>query len=121
MVNNNQHNIYEVGEWREDKENYWYASIYVAGDINTAQEVCRELCFPNGLCVTIESVKYIYAGGCEEGFRVGMIQYPPFPWDTNALYNKAVKVGKTLAERNYQWSFTIVTPNGIFFHSRRRR
>jgi len=121
MENNTKHNQYEIGEWREDEVKTWWAYIYIAGDISPSEIKCRELCFPKGLCVTIEPVKYIYAGGAEEGFRVGMIQYPPFPEDEEILYEKAITVGRSLAELNYQWSFTIVTPNGIFFHSRRRK
>ena len=111
---------YEVGQWREEKADSWWAHIYIGGDISVAKAKCRELCFPSGLCVTVEPITYIYAGGSEDGYRLGMIQYPPYPESESSLYEKAVMVGKTIAEANCQWSFTIVTPNGNFFHSRKQ-
>jgi hypothetical protein len=119
MKNNTNHKRYELGNWREYAIQSWWAHIYVGGDINTAQAKCRELCFPDGLCVTIEPVEYYYAGGSESGYRIGLIQYPPFPESEDDLYDNAVIVGRSVAEANYQWSFTIVTPHGNFFHSRK--
>jgi len=120
-MNTKKHNRYKVGAWNNDEIKTWWAQIYVGGDVGLTENVCRELCFPKGLCVTIEDVKYVFAGGTENGVRVGLIQYPPFPESEADLLKKAEMVGIKIAEVNYQWSFTIVTPNNTYFFSRRQK
>lgn len=83
--------------------------------------VCRKACFPCGLCVTIEPIRYVFAGGCEDGVRIGMIQYPPFPEATAVLEKKAIVLGQSVAEANCQWSYSIITPNECRFFSRRNK
>lgn len=114
-----QHSRYNLSEWETAESQSWWAHIYVGGDMRESETVCRGLCFPSGLCVTVEKVKYVFAGGTEEGVRIGMIQYPPFHEPEEELFNKAIKVGKAVAEANSQWSFTIVTNNKNIFLTRR--
>lgn len=116
-----KHNRYEVGKWLLDKMPSWWADIYVGGDLYVTEMTCREICFPQGLCVTVNSIHYIFGGGTELGTRIGMIQYPPFPENEEDLLKKAIMVGKMVAEANFQWSFTIVTPNENLFFSRRKK
>lgn len=71
-------------------------SIYMAGDVAQAKQVCREHCFFVGLCVTVEPVDYIYTGGEEAGFRVGLINYPRFPTTSDDLRTKAFELADTL-------------------------
>lgn len=120
-MNTTKHNRYEVAEWQQDELPSWWAFIYIGGDLQVTEMTCRNSCFPHGLCVTVEPVKYIFAGGTEDGTRIGMIQYPPFPESESDLLNKAIAVGKAVAEANYQWSFTIVTPTTNVFLSRRKK
>jgi hypothetical protein len=120
MINNTTHKRYEVGEWLEDSEPCYWCWIYVAGDLSSSEQVCRRLAFPSGLCVTTESVKYIFGGGTEDGVRIGLIQYPPYPETENDLLDKAILIGKEVAEVNYQWSFSVVDPYKVRFYSRRR-
>jgi hypothetical protein len=108
-----------VGEWKggEDIKTYW-ASLYIAGEINTIEVACRDACFPSGLCVTLEKVTYVFGGATEKGVRIGFIQYPPFPEKEDDIYKKAVALGKDIAEKCFQYSFTIVTENKTTFFSR---
>lgn len=110
---------YKIPEWKKKTSKSWFAYIYLACDIQNVKTKIRELCFPSGLCVTVEEVDYIYAGGLESGCRVGIIQYPRFEEDEKDLLIKSINLGKALAENNYQWSFTIVTPNETHFFSRK--
>jgi len=119
-MNTTKHSRYTVGSWLSDSLPAWWAWIYVAGDIDTVRHKCRELTFPQGLCLTIEPVDYVYAGGCEAGVRVGLIQYPPFPEHENDLMRMAESVGIAVAEASYQWSFTIVTKNDCVYYSRKK-
>ena len=115
-----KHNRYEVGEWKHDLIESWWAWVFVGGDLQVTEMVCREACFPKGLCVTVQPINYIFAGGTESGVKIGLIQYPPFPERHIDLKEKAVKIGEKVAEANFQWSFTIVTKDYTYFYSRRK-
>lgn len=84
--------------------------IFMAGDIAQAKQVCREYCFKVGLCVTVEPVEYIYTGGQETGFRVGLINYPRFPATEELLLETATGLAHFLLARLCQHSFSIVGP-----------
>lgn len=83
------------------------ATIFMAGDINVAKQVCREVCFARGLCVHVYPVDYIYTAGEESGFAVGLINYPRFPDTPNEIWEKAAFLARILRERCCQRSYTI--------------
>lgn len=93
--------------------------IYMAGDLAQAKQVCREYCFEVGLCVHIEPVDFIYTGGEEAGFKVGLINYPRFPSDSAALKSTAEGLATRLMERLCQHSFCIVGTSETEWFSRR--
>lgn len=93
--------------------------IFMAGDVVQAKQVCREYCFEVGLCVTIEPVDFIYTGGEESGFRVGMINYPRFPTTLEALHERATALADRLMNRLCQQSYSIVGPGLTVWFSRR--
>lgn len=93
--------------------------IYMAGDIAQAKQVCREYCFVVGLCVHIEPMDFIYTGGEEAGFKIGIINYPRFPSDKGALATKASALARTLMERLCQHSYSIIGPDETVWYSRR--
>jgi hypothetical protein len=86
------------------------AQIYMAGDIAHARQVCRRFC-SSGLCVTLEPVEFIYTGGAEDGFRVGLINYPRFPARNEDTFDKAVRLANQLRDELCQHSYSIVTPS----------
>jgi hypothetical protein len=120
-MKNNKHKRYETGEWRQDCIKAWWAWVYVGGDLQASEMACRKLAFPSGMCVTIKPVKYIFAGSTEDGVQIGLIQYPPFPENETDMLDKAIKIGREVAETNHQWSYSIVTPTENLFFSRRRK
>lgn len=93
--------------------------IFMAGDLAQAKQVCREVCFDVGLCVTIDPTTYIYTGGEESGFRVGLINYPRFPTTRDALYHTTKDLAETLMHRLRQHSYSIVGAGKTFWFSRR--
>lgn len=93
--------------------------IYMAGDLAQARQICREYCFKIGLCVHIELVDFIYTGGEEVGFKVGIINYPRFPVDETALHDTATALGIELMERLCQHSFSVVGAGETEWFSRR--
>lgn len=94
--------------------------IFIAGDLSQAKQVCREFCFAQGLCVTVEPVSYIYTGGEETGVRVGIINYPRFPTDKSTLRNTAMALAHRLMEAMCQHSFTVAGPDETEWFSRRQ-
>jgi hypothetical protein len=88
---------------------YW-AKIYISGPIQVAEQVIREECL-KGLCVTIEPTKFIYTGGEEQGYVVGLINYPRFPTTELEIETKATELGLKLLERTHQHSVLIMTQN----------
>jgi hypothetical protein len=93
--------------------------IFIAGDFAQAKQVCREFCFEQGLCVTVEPVSYVYTGGEEAGVRVGLINYPRFPTEQSLLRNTAKALAHRLMEQLCQHSYTIAGPDETEWFSRR--
>lgn len=93
--------------------------IFMAGDIAQAKQLCREYCFAIGLCVTIEPIDFIYTGGEEAGFRVGLINYPRFPTTEDALHQRTSEIADLLMKRLCQHSYSIVGPRETEWFSRR--
>lgn len=91
--------------------------IYMAGDIATAKQVCREYCRDVGFCVHIEPVDYIYTGGEEVGFKVGIINYPRFPAEYRTLRDHAREIADRLLVRCCQTSVCIVGPEDTWWYS----
>lgn len=85
--------------------------IYMAGDLSQAKQACREFCFAVGLCVHIEPVAFIYTGGEEDGFKVGLVNYPRFPSDSHSLRAQALNLADALQRRLCQHSYLIVGPD----------
>jgi len=85
-------------------------SIYMSGPIETAKQVIREYCMQVGLCVTIEPTTFIYTGGEEQGFVIGLLQYPRFPKDTKEIDEAAKQLALKILDATFQWSALVVTP-----------
>lgn len=88
---------------------YWI-KLYLAGPIEVAKQVLRAECLREGLCVTIEPTTYIYTGGEEAGYIVGLLNYPRFPSTPAALNARAEVIAKRLLAETYQHSYLMVTP-----------
>jgi Fe-S-cluster-containing hydrogenase component 2 len=86
-------------------------SIYMAGDIETAKRLLRQECYECGLCVTVDPTTYIYTGGEEQGFVVGMVNYPRFPSDRESIWSRAKSIAEKLIGSCCQWSALLVAPD----------
>lgn len=95
--------------------------IFMAGDIAQAKQVCRRYCYDHGLCVTVEPLDFIYTGGEEAGFKIGLINYPRFPSTQAAIEQHAENLGAALADQLCQHSYSIVGPTQTRWISRRYR
>jgi len=95
--------------------------IWMAGDVADAERVCREYCFDVGLCVTVTPTNYIYTGGAQSGFVVGLINYARFPTlETDQLVVVAEQLAEKLMYSLFQNSFSIETPVHTYYYEREK-
>jgi hypothetical protein len=85
-------------------------SIFMAGDYETAINVCGAYCDDVGLCVTVTLTDYVYTKGCEGGLIIGLINYPRFPAEPAQIEETAFALGALLRDAMGQESFAIQTP-----------
>lgn len=92
-------------------------SIFMAGDYDAARQICRAYCDEVGFCVTVTRTSYVYTGGEEVGFIVGLINYPRFPASPFEIASHAVRLADRLREELGQESYSIQYPDKTVFHS----
>ena len=84
--------------------------IYLSGPIEVAKQVIREHLLEHPLCVTISPTTFIYVGGEESGYVVGLLNYPKFPTPPNELNVRADILAELLLEKTFQRSALVVKP-----------
>lgn len=84
--------------------------IHMAGDIIAAGAIIQKYVDAVGLCVTLTPQSFIYTGGREEGFKVGLINYPRFPKEPKEIIALAHFLAIELWPQLGQQSYSIVTP-----------
>jgi hypothetical protein len=100
-------------------EKTFWAKIYLSGPLNIIEQVCREECFEEGLCVTVDKTKFIYTGGEELGAVIGLINYPRFPKTQEEVENRAKKLGLRILDKVKQNSVLIMTSEKTEWISKR--
>lgn len=91
----------------EKTEPTYRVLLYMSGPIDVAKQAIRRF-VRRGLCVTIEPTLFIYTGGEETGFRVGLLNYPRFPVSQVTLDGTATELAHELLEATQQDSVLIV-------------
>jgi hypothetical protein len=95
-------------------------TLHLAGPIEVAKQWLRGECLREGLCVTIEPELFIYTGGEEAGYRVGLLNYPRFPSEPKSLLTKrAEEILLGLIEATHQHSGLLVSPTETKWFTRR--
>jgi len=97
----------------------WNATIAMAGSSFLAGETLRRFCM-RGFCATLTKTSFVYTGGREEGFLVGVINYPRFPSTPAALKKITRDLARTLAHDCCQNSFSIIFPMTTEWYSNGR-
>ena len=95
---------------RAEVSNTFAIRLYLSGPIEVAKQVIRADCLREGLCVTVESTTFIYTGGEEAGYVVGLLNYPRFPTTYEKLNERAETLALALLDATYQHSALIVGP-----------
>lgn len=94
--------------------------IFVGGNYEQAQEICRSFCSRQGACVTVSKTEYIYTGGQEKGVIIGLINYPRFPKAPVDIFQQALALANDLLVGLHQTSLTIWAPDGTTWLTRRK-
>jgi hypothetical protein len=81
----------------------------MSGSIEAAKQVIRKHVLESPLCVTIEPTTFIYPGGEESGYVVGLVNYPRFPTPPNELNVRADMLAELLLANTFQRSALIVS------------
>lgn len=100
------------------EKTYW-ARIYMSGPIDVAKQALRAECLSEGLCVTIDKTHFIYTGGEESGFVVGLVNYPRFPSSPANIVARAERLVSTLLDATHQQSAMLMTPEATRWVSTR--
>lgn len=90
-------------------------SIFIAGDLHTIKESCRQYCMEVPLCVTITPCDFVYQGGSESGVEIGLINYPRFPCGPAKLLEKAQNLTYKLIKDCNQRSASIVADKDTYW------
>ena len=93
--------------------------LYLSGPIEVAKGIIRAECLREGLCVTIEPTLFIYTGGEEAGYVVGLVNYPRFPVAPPVLFARAEDLAVKLLEGTHQHSVLIVAPDATRWVTKR--
>jgi hypothetical protein len=83
--------------------------LYLSGPIDVAKQIIRQECLREGLCVTVEPTTFIYTGGEESGYVVGLINYPRFPTEFSSLVDRGRLLLHLLLEGTFQHSGLLMT------------
>ena len=86
-------------------------TIWMAGDLATAHRIVRAFCYTEGACFTVTPSKFIYTGGEEDGFAVGLVNYPRFPSEPADLLDRAEELARKLLVRCNQRTCLLVGTN----------
>jgi len=92
---------------RTSTEQTFTVRIYLSGPIEVAKQILRQECMREGLCVTVEPTTFIYTGGEEAGYVVGLLNYPRFPSKPEAIRSRALNIAQLLLAGTFQHSALI--------------
>lgn len=94
-------------------------SIFIAGRAADIEDQCRTYCDEVGLCVTCTPTVFIYTHGEEDGYIVGLINYPRFPSEPATIWAHAEALAERLRVEACQQSYTIQAPDKTVWFSHR--
>ena len=97
----------------------YFVRLYLSGPIEVAKQVLRAECMREGLCVTVEPTTFVYTGGEEAGYVVGLLNYPRFPVEPAQLEARGRALLWALLDATHQHSALLCTPSTSEWVSRR--
>lgn len=103
---------------QEAAPTYW-VRLYLSGPIEVAKQIIRAECLSAGLCVTVEQTTFLYTGGEELGYVVGLVNYPRFPSEPAALLARGRDLMLKLLNGTFQHSAMLMTPDSTEWATKR--
>lgn len=109
--------------WRGSRQtiwcNPWKATIWVGRKVLSTQLLIPEYVVKaalqnfveRGLCVSMTPTEFIYTGGSEPGFAIGLIQYPRFPKPVSELEDTALELAGLLRKVCQQERVSVEMPD----------
>lgn len=94
-------------------------SIFIAGSAADIEDQCRTYADEVGFCVTCTPTTFVYTGGEEEGYIVGLINYPRFPASPEQIWSHAEALADRLRLEASQDSYSIQAPDKTVWISHR--
>ena len=97
----------------------WWAKIYMSGPIQEAERILRSEFMRHERCATIEPTKFIYPGGEEVGFVIGLVNYPRFESTPEEITERAKGLAYVLLDNLCQHSVMVMTPSETWWLTKR--
>jgi len=104
---------------KEEAVKTFWVKIYISGPIGVIEQLCRQHCLEDGLCVTVAPTKFIYPGGEEDGVGVGLINYPRFPKSNSEVLTQARVLADELLRGSCQHSVLLMSPHETVWITKR--
>ena len=109
-----------MNQMRTETAKTYRVAIYMSGPIEIAKQIIRQDTMREGLCVTIEPTLFIYTGGEECGFVIGLLNYPRFPANWKKIWNRAEALARKLLKATCQHSALLVAPDSTVWITTRK-
>lgn len=104
---------------RRVKVETYHVQIFIAGSAADIEDQCRTYCDEVGFCVSVTPTTYVYTGGEETGYIIGLINYPRFPSTPERIWQHAETLASRLRLEAGQDSYTIQAPDRTVWYSHR--
>jgi len=96
----------EVKVWVGLREGY-DGALHALSEVET---VVQGYVDAEGLCCSVTPTTFAYTGGHEPGAVVGLMNYPRFPSDLDALFGRAEELAKILGTELGQLRVSVLGP-----------
>ena len=95
------------------KEGYGTNTYSILHSVEEAKNVCGVYCNEVGFGVSVTPTNFVYTGGHEDGFIVGIMNYPRFPKTEIELKNHAFKLAEILLKKFNQERLSVEFPDEV--------
>jgi hypothetical protein len=73
-----------------------------------ARNILQDYCNKISYCVTLKPIEFIYKDGNENGFEVGLINYPRFPSNQEEITKRAIEIAEIFKNKFNQYKISVV-------------
>lgn len=84
-------------------------------------KICRKYTDKLGWCITVTPTYFVYKNGDEEGFSIGIINYPRFPLSQKELKKRTFELANILLKHFRQYRISIVFKDKTIILSEKKK